>query len=205
MINNELTLSIVGTAGRGQDYDKLNLVIYNEMYRIADKLLDYINNSSPIKLTMLVSGGAAFADHLAVRLYLNNRIPNLRLYLPCDYEDGKFIDNYSDFGTVADTANWYHSQFEKETKQNSIKEIQKAIEKGADVTVVHGFKNRNTNVSMSNYILAMTFGEKETLKDGGTKDTLEKYLNRIKEKSLPDGSFHFNLNEMKMYRYAKVN
>jgi len=204
MIKDENSLAIVGTAFRHNDYDKLSLDLYNEMYRVADKLIDYINLKEKYPLNTLVSGGAAGADSIAVRLYLNNRMPNLKLFLPCEYENGTYIDNYSDFGTVADTANWYHSQFEKETKQNSIKEIQQAIDKGADVTVVHGFKNRNTNVSMSHYILAMTFGDKETLKDGGTADTISKYLNRIKEKSLPDFSFHYNLNEMKMYKGCKI-
>jgi len=203
MIKDELSLSIVGTCGRGEDYDKLNLSKYEEMYRVADKLIEYINSKSPTPLTHLVSGGAAFSDHLAVRLYLNNRIPNLKLYLPCAYENGEFTDD-DIFGRIASTANWYHSQFEKETGQNSLKEIQLAIDKGADVTVINGFKNRNTYVSMSHYILAMTFGEKDKVKDGGTWDTINKYLYRIKEESLTDNSFHYNLNEMKMYKGCKI-
>ena len=204
MIKDELSLSVVGSAGRGSDYDNLNLDKYNEMYRVADKLIDYINSKSITPLTTLVSGGAAFVDHLAVRLYLNNRIPNLKLYLPCEYENGEFLDNYSDFGRIAETINFYHSQFEKETGQNSLKEIQLAIDKGADITVINGFKNRNTYVSMSHYILAMTFGEKDKIKRGGTWDTIKKYLDRVKQEGLPDYSFHFNLFEEKMYRPAKV-
>ena len=203
MIKDELTLSCVGTAGRNEDYDKLNLEKYNEMYRVADKLLDYINSKSPTPLTTLVSGGAAWADGIAVRLYLNNRIPNLKLYLPCEYENGEFSDD-DVFGRIASTITHYHSQFEKETGQNSLKEIQLAIDKGADVTVINGFKNRNTYVSMSNYILAMTFGDKEYVKKGGTWDTINKYLQRIKEESLTDGSFHYNLNEMKMYKGCRI-
>lgn len=203
IITDELSLSIIGSAGRGEDYDKLNLVKYEEMYRVADKTIDYITSKSTTPLTTLVSGGAAWSDHLAVRLYLSNRIPNLKLYLPCDYEGGKFTDD-DIFGRIADTITHYHNQFEKETGQNSIKEIQLAIDKGADVTVINGFKNRNTYVSMCHYILAMTFGEKNKVKRGGTSDTVQKYLNRIKDESLTDNSFHFNLSEMKMYRGCKI-
>lgn len=203
MIKDELTLSIVGSAFRNDDYDKLTIEMYNEMYRVADKLIDYINSKSNVPINTLISGGAAGSDSIAVRLYLNNRIPHLKLYLPCEYEDGKFSDD-DIFNRISDTITHYHNQFEKETGQNSIKEIQLAIDKGADVTVINGFKNRNTYVSMSNYILAMTFGDKDRVKKGGTWDTINKYLQRVKEESLSDGSFHYNLNEMKMYPQCKV-
>ena len=203
MIKDELSLSVVGSAGRGSDYDNLNLDKYNEMYRVADKLIDYINSKSPTPLTHCCSGGAAWADHLAVRLYLNNRIPNLKLYLPCEYENGEFSDD-DVFGRIADTITHYHNQFEKETGQNSLKEIQLAIDKGAEITVINGFKNRNTYVSMSHYILAMTFGETNKVKRGGTFDTISKYLQRVKDESLTDLSFHYNLKEMKMYKGCKL-
>ena len=204
MMSNELSLAVIGSAGRGQDYDNLNLVKYNEMYRIADTMIDYINSKSNIKLSTCYSGGSAWVDSIAVRLYLNNRIPNLKLYLPCDYEDGKFVDNYSETSYISETINWYHSQFEKETGQNSLKEIQLAIDKGAVIKVINGFKNRNTYVATADYLLAMTFGEKDKVKKGGTWDTCNKYLQRIKEQSLPNHGFHFNLTEMKMYPQCKV-
>ena len=203
MIKDELSLSIIGTAFRHNDYDKLSLNLYNEMYRVSDKLIDYINSKETSPLTTIISGGAAGADSIAVKLYLNNRIPNLKLYLPCDYENGEFSDD-DVFGRIADTITHYHNQFEKETGQNSLKEIQLAIDKGAEITVINGFKNRNTYVSMSHYILAMTFGETNKVKRGGTFDTISKYLQRVKDESLTDLSFHYNLKEMKMYKGCKL-
>jgi len=63
MIKDELSLSVVGSAGRGSDYDNLDLDKYNEMYRVADTLIDYINSKSPTPLTTIISGGAEWLGH----------------------------------------------------------------------------------------------------------------------------------------------
>jgi hypothetical protein len=61
------TISIIGTAGRGEDGDRLNLDVYTKMYRKAKQLVDEIE--PVVENQHLVSGGAAYADHLAVLLF----------------------------------------------------------------------------------------------------------------------------------------
>lgn len=82
-------VAIIGTAGRKEDADKMTLELYDEMYRVC---VDLIENTFKLKYSSvhLVSGGAAWSDHLAVRLYLDNLLDEkqdafngLTVYLPC--------------------------------------------------------------------------------------------------------------------------
>jgi hypothetical protein len=87
----EISFAIVGTAGRKEDGKKLSRKHYEAMAIVADCLVDqFAENNYPI--THLVSGGAAWADHVAVRLFLDKKVPNLRLFLPAAWEDGTFKD-----------------------------------------------------------------------------------------------------------------
>ena len=89
------TVSIIGTSGRKES---LNLELYKKMILSTKTFLENLN----LDYIILVSGGAAWSDHIAVTLFLNRQnynlnIKELRLYLPCqfDMETKRFYDNGS--------------------------------------------------------------------------------------------------------------
>jgi hypothetical protein len=124
---------------------------------------------------ILVSGGAAFADHIFLYkdVYQLNII-KLHLDLPCKFDMNtcKFEDNGSpDWkNNPGKVANYYHDKFNAITKGNSYDEISKVINLGAEISVHKGFHSRNQYVATSEYMLAFTFG-KNCPEDGGTKHT----------------------------------
>lgn len=185
------TLGIIGTAGRKDDYDKLTNNLWNNCKKLVLKFVEQVNPDR------LVSGGAAFSDHLSVQLFNKGIVKNLTLYLPTgfDLETNKFEDN-----KTGNIANYYHKLYTKKTGRNSLLEISQAINKGAIIKCGDGFFARNTKVAAdSDILLAITFGDKEVLKDGGTADTMKKYIDMGKS-----AGYHLNLNDMILYSEAKV-
>ena len=69
---------------------------------------------------------------------------------------------------------------------------------------INGFKNRNTYVSRAEFLLAMTFGRGRKVKDGGTLDTVEKYLDRIITESLTNHSFHVDLHDCSIHKNCQI-
>lgn len=71
-----------------------------------------------------------------------------------------------------------------------------------DVKDLHkhgGFKDRNTLVAnAADVFLAMTFGNKREVRDGGTKDTVIKMLERPSTVT----GYHLDLNTCKLYEKA---
>jgi predicted Rossmann fold nucleotide-binding protein DprA/Smf involved in DNA uptake len=76
------TVSIIGTAKKF-DFEKA--------YKQAE---DYIENfiSKDWQDIHLVSGGAAYGDHIAVRLFLAHPESKLSLHLPCKFASKKYED-----------------------------------------------------------------------------------------------------------------
>lgn len=163
------TLAIIGTAGRGDDAKKLTIDHWNEMVKVAEEIAKFE------KATDLVSGGAAWADHVAVQLYFNKDIP-LKLFLPANEDDLMTAQNY-------------HAHFSMAIGRNTWKEVM-----GLKYESYGRFKDRNSKVAkFGNVFLAMTFGDGAVVKDGGTKDTVEKMLKR------DINGYHLDLNTMKLY------
>ena len=173
-----LTLSIIGTAGRGTDYDRLSRATYDRMADIAAVVLEETGART------VVSGGAAWADHLAVRLMADGVITpeRLTLHLPAPFAGRRFSDSHHD----GETSNRYHDMFRRKTGIDSLGQIADAIAAGARVTVWNGFFDRNRRVAASDSLLAYTYGagspwsletfgnvsaETAGLKDGGTAYT----------------------------------
>lgn len=156
------TVSIIGTAKK---FDFKTAV---------KKAEDYIENyiSKDWKEIHLVSGGAAYGDHIAVRLFLAHPESSLTLHLPC-----KFDKKYEDTGlkdwrtNPGNTANYYHSLFSKNEGINSLNEIEQAILAGANILVYKGFHKRNLEVAKSDIVLAFTYSKGNSPTDGGTKHT----------------------------------
>lgn len=142
----------------------------------------------------LISGGAAGIDHICVQAFNAGFISRLSLYLPCVFDTVECL--YT--GETATVANYYHQKFKYNLGVDSLIEIQKAIDNGAEVIVGDGFHARNTLVAKwSTLLLAMTFGNGATLKDGGTADTVRKF-----NAQFPDKSWHLDLNDFKLYNPA---
>lgn len=207
----EITYAIVGTAGRKEDGKALTRHHFNAMYAIAEGLLQQINESN-YPITHLVSGGAAWADHVAVRLFLDKKVPNLRLFLPDLWDNGSYHDtgDKDPYRNPGGTANYYHGLFQKKTGINSLSDIQIAQAHGAHLVdrnrhgKMLGFHARNALVAKSDFILACTFGDGHMLKDGGTADTIRKYLERVRKEGIFDKSFHYDLTTGKVYEGCQV-
>lgn len=174
-------LAVIGTAGRGSDADRMSIQLYDAMYaRTVAAMRDW-------NVRALVSGGAAWADHLAVRAFLEGEADTLRLFLPARFEDGRFAGPPAD---AARTANHYHAEFSRRIGVDTLAQIREAGRKGAAVSSHAGFKTRNLEVAAAaSHVLAFTFGagrepslvspDEEAfgsafeagLKDGGTAHT----------------------------------
>ena len=188
-------VGIIGTAGRQDDAKRLDRAVYDVMYGAA---LDAIAEWS---CPSAVSGGAAWADHLAVRAFLEGKVSKLTLHLPAMLTPQGFANDPD-----ARTANVYHAAFSKKTGLDSIAEIMEAVNRGATVKVSRGFKARNFLIGMdATHLIAFTFGNSvETvsdhrrddvgfvsaraagLKDGGTAHCFEQARN-------PEIKRHVNL------------
>lgn len=201
------TFGIIGTAGRQEDKSKLGSAMYSQMRDVATCMISEIQESYGVDT--LVSGGAAWADHIAVLLYLEGIVPNLILFLPCEFTGNRFHDNgiQSYKGeNPGKTLNHYHLTFSQNTGLDSFAQLRKAKEKGASFRISTNFWARNGLIAKySDILLAFTFGEKHWLKDGGTSHTMNAYLNKIKREGLLDKSFHYCLSDMTLYFPAKVN
>lgn len=147
-----MRLAIIGSAGR-DEAAPISRALYDKMY---DRLAWYVERWA---VTTAVSGGAAFADHLAVRAYLSGLVRNLTLYLPAHFQNGAYVPNPRVQFNPGKTSNNFHERFGRKTGVQGLAEIAEAIEKGANVHVVEGFHNRNCEVaSHCDYLLAFTFG-----------------------------------------------
>ena len=163
-------VAIIGTAGRDRT-KPMNISLWHWM--VADAM-------TRIKPTdTLVSGGAAWADHLAVELFLRGKAAALKLYLPAPIENGWFLGPYK---SAASAANFYHGDFSAVIGHHSIGEIVLAAQKetctGTCEPVAAGYGAmfvRNNKVAKDcEILLAYTFGEGDVPADGGTKDTWDK-------------------------------
>lgn len=188
-----MNIGIIGTAGRGDDYAKLDLDLFVEMHEAALKLAEQLSNGTDLHL---ISGGAGWADHIAVSLYIAGYAKaGLTLHLPAKFENNEFVG-----GRDASTDNYYHEKFSRKCYPNetfSREFITLAIKNGAHTTVSDGFIARNALVARdSDYLIALTFGNKGVLKRGGTSRTMEMFL----AAKNPENAYHICLPELQVYK-----
>lgn len=184
-------VGIVGTAGRGNKIKRLNPVIYQEMIRLARTTLEPMIDKH--KTVVLVSGGAAWSDHVAVQLFLDApEMYELVLHLPCqlDWKLRQFYDNgMAPKLNPGRTANYYHKQFSQKLERDTLADIFSAIDLGATVHLYHGFFRRNTEIAKtSDVLIAFSFARGDRPSDGGTLDTWKK--------SDASRKLHFSLDKM---------
>lgn len=160
------SISVIGSAGRRGDGDKLNRLLYDKCF---EQLCEELNKED---LFYLKSGGAAFCDHLAIRYFLEfpKKVHKLILFFPCffDFKKAEFYGHKD-----ASIANYYHNQFYIKTGINSLGQI--AVLNNNPNVIINaenkGFFERNIWVGKSDKIIAFTFSATGAPKDGGTSHT----------------------------------
>ena len=131
-------LAIVGVSGRNP-IDKKRLEAKHMAWMLANST-DYIKNVlqlDPANI-ILVSGGSAWADHIAVQLYLTMEFAGLELYLPSvfDVKHKRYVNTHE--GRALNT---YHAECAEKTNIDCFTDLQRAIhgKNKAKVTVKRGF------------------------------------------------------------------
>lgn len=177
-------LAIIGTAGRDKTFPMSRT--------LWDKMVEHtINHVHQNQVTHVVSGGAAWADHLAVEMFLKGYVEKLTLHLPAPLEK-KYVGPYK---SAASAANYYHQQFSHILGRDTLKELNQAVDMeecyGSYEEAAPGYHAmfiRNMKVAKAaKSVLAFTWG-RAGVADGGTKDTWNKAENALykEHKSLLD-------------------
>lgn len=144
--------AIIGTAGRHNQHLRLSADIFERMCR---KAAEFVAPDDDLQ-----SGGAAWADHVAVVLFLAERARSLTLYLPCEFDlaSVRFVEASRDRLDGGRIANHYHDLFATRTGWRPMVMIAEAARRGAELVVVPGFRNRNIPVGDCDRLIAFTFG-----------------------------------------------
>lgn len=183
-----IKLAIIGTAGR----EIPNVLTRDHWTKMCVDALARISHGSTVLQDHihLVSGGAAWADHLAVWLFNMGYVTQLTLHFPCAwdrtygwFEDTGDRDPRSNPGK---TANYYHQKFSSICGISSLTEIQMAMRsEHCDTLVTAGFFDRNTMVATeSDYMLAYgTVPGAHPPRDSGTYNTWNKWQGRHPHKT----------------------
>lgn len=176
--NQKIKLAIVGVSGN-DPLDKKKLCLEHMIY-MTTTAMDYIKNvigTNPSEI-ILVSGGSAWADHVAVQLYLTGEFAGIELYLPSrfDIKQKKYINTHE-----GRKLNSLHAECQEKTGVNVFEELTKTVSrKAVKVTIQRGFLARNTLISKNcDYLVAFTFNPDSPQK-GGTFDTWKKTTHKNK-------------------------
>lgn len=182
-------IAIIGSAGRREDFKKWNSIVYFQLVKeIEQRIFRTSLFGNDWTSVALVSGGAAWADHIAVELLKNFYTREVKLFLPCEWNFKKqqFVDTGErNFITnPGGTANFHHRKFSQVINKNSLVDIQEGMLNDCiDAKVVFGFKNRNLEIAKAKYLIAATWSD--VPKDGGTAHTWEHSTASVK--------YHINL------------
>lgn len=159
-------IAVIGTAGR----DRERPMTRDLWLAMTVDLKRRIDGSDH-----LVSGGAAWADHLAVHAFLNGWVDQLTLYLPAPFEACLFQGPAK---SAASAANFYHERFSAAIGQNTRQQIALAIARGAHIeceppAAGYGamFARNKKVANLATACLAYTFGDGKEPADGGTLNT----------------------------------
>jgi hypothetical protein len=177
-MDDKITIAIIGSASSKQkpEYEIiLTKKTWNYMCETTEKYIETKIKSDWSKI-ILVSGGAAWSDHIAVYLYLKHPESSLNLYFPCkwDYLKKCFKDNGSSHWTInpGRLANFYHNSFTKKIGFNTLEQLHYVIEHGAKVhDEFDGFHARNIAIGLAQFLIAFSFSKDAHPTDGGTVHT----------------------------------
>jgi hypothetical protein len=163
-------IAVIGTAGRDRS-PLFTRTLWEAMRRDLAKRIEPSDT--------LVSGGAAWADHLAVDAFVRGKCKGLELYLPAPLftlgDRARFV---GDRGSSGSAANYYHELFSRVVGYDTMMEIAAARALGAYVVneqPARGYgamKRRNEKVAARcSEMIAYTFGDGDEPEDGGTQHT----------------------------------
>ena len=158
----------MGTAGRRPTSDLCTKELFDKAYNACANKISILVPLPEDRI--LVSGGAAVIDHIAVKMFLYGFAPKLILHLPAKFENGAFTGSRD-----AETSNYYHRLMKSRSGIDGLADIDRAIRLGAVISVSDGFFARNNMVANSKHIIAETFSTTDdTPADGGTLHTWNK-------------------------------
>ena len=136
----ERYIGVIGTSGRRVDSARLTAADFAAMVERVGKTVRATD--------VLISGGAAWADHVAVQLYLDGKVGGLVLHLPGNIdtvqlpgETPRLQFRHGGISTAGSTANYYHDAFAIALGMkpgDTLAQIQQAIDMGAVVTFGDG-------------------------------------------------------------------
>lgn len=182
-------IGIIGSAGRGGDGPKWNSNVYRQCFKHLDQVL---LADVPVADRQLVSGGASWADHLAVSLFLAGKAAELQLHFPCQFHIDEqenwmwskklSVPGFADSGernfisNPGGTLNYYHRLFSEKMQANTMAGIAQAIQKGGVMSVHYPMRaggsalhERNLAIGRNlDRLYAFTWGEEKAPRDGGT-------------------------------------
>ena len=165
-----IKLAIIGTSGRNpQDANRLEL---KHLQWMKDNVKVYIENviCKPMNNIILVSGGSAWADHVAVQLFREGGFAGLELYLPSEFNTKAHKYKNTHEGRMLNTL---HEQCQNKTGLPIFEDLTSVNSKKNNVKIMiqRGFKPRNTLVARNcDHLVAFTFGN-TIPSSGGTSDT----------------------------------
>jgi hypothetical protein len=185
-----MRVAIIGSAGRGDDFRKMNRDVFSDMKKFARRFIVRLAeaNCASLDKIILVSGGSAWADHVAVHLFLESltsetSFRGLELYLPCTVSiaDGQLRFASTSAGTRLSEL---HRQFSVAVGMglDSRMDLLCAKHVGAVLDCSsRSFQSRNSKVANVDALLAFTWNSTDgTPTKGGTGDTWTKCKSGVK-------------------------
>ncbi len=178
---NQTAISIIGTAGRQGADRHLNKSVFSKMVAAAERIITEDWKLDPGQVE-LVSGGAAWSDHVAVSLWTSRLLQpsgsfqRLTLHLPAKWDRRAMrFDESSEAGRAS---NHYHRLFSRALGEEdvSLKELGGVIALGATVVDSYaGFLERNNAVAGSDRMIAFGIEAGEPPKRSGTGYTWSRF------------------------------
>lgn len=154
-----MSIAIIGCSGRDNEFTDPSM-----FDRMVDRAWSIIEEFK-LPAFRLVSGGAAWSDHVAVALCLKYKCL-LDLHLPCQWTGSDFESNHC--GRVA---NRLHRIFSSMTKRDSLAELEACRMPGNSFRHYKGFYARNTAIAKSDYMIAFSWSKDKEPVEGGTLNT----------------------------------
>lgn len=172
-----LSIAVIGSAGRGNDARKFCRDLFEHMVKRVWREIERVSQTTSHKTIRLVSGGAAWGDHVAVALFLEGKVDQLHLHLPCPLHSKRFSG-----GSVSRRVNQLHEEFTRVSEVDSLGDLVKAVDMPGCSAFVHdGFFARNSEVARSaDCVIALTWSRSTEPAPGGTKDTWTKSKSKNK-------------------------
>lgn len=153
-----IRLGIVGITGNNpSDKKKLQAFHMNWMMKTVKLYIKEILKVEP-KNIILVSGGSAWCDHTAIKLYLENKYAGLDLYLVSkfNHKNKCYVNTHE-----GRKLNQLHLECQEKTNCDVLFELARAVtKKNTKIIIQRAFKPRNTLISKNcDYLMVFNFSD----------------------------------------------